>query len=59
MGDCGALTYVMEEEPPYSVAEVVDFYDLCGLDWGVSPDHIVFGENTAIARSLPPHSVRT
>lgn len=43
MGDCGAFTYVMEEEPPYSVSEVVDFYDVCGLDWGVSPDHIVFG----------------
>jgi hypothetical protein len=43
MGDCGAFTYAMEEEPPYSVAEVVDFYDHCGLDWGVSPDHIVFG----------------
>lgn len=43
MGDCGAFTYVMEDEPPYSVAEVVDFYQHCGLDWGVAPDHIVFG----------------
>ena len=26
MGDCGAFTYVKEEEPPYSAEEVVDFY---------------------------------
>ena len=43
MGDCGAFTYVMEDEPPYSVGEVVDFYEHCELDWGVAPDHIVFG----------------
>jgi hypothetical protein len=43
MGDCGAFTYVMEEEPPYTVGEVLDFYEHCGLDWGVAPDHIVFG----------------
>ncbi|TDT14590.1 hypothetical protein BDK89_0145 [Ilumatobacter fluminis] len=43
MGDCGAFTYFNEEEPPYSVAEVLDFYEYCGLDWGVAPDHIVFG----------------
>lgn len=43
MGDCGAFTYVGEEDPPYTVAEVADFYQHCGLDWGVAPDHIVFG----------------
>lgn len=43
MGDCGAFTYVNEEEPPYTVAEVLDFYEHSGLDWGVAPDHIVFG----------------
>lgn len=43
MGDCGAFTYASEPEPPYTVDEVIDFYDHAGLDWGVAPDHIVFG----------------
>jgi hypothetical protein len=43
MGDCGAFTYMMEEVPPYTVAEVLDFYEHSGLDWGVAPDHIIFG----------------
>lgn len=43
MGDCGAFTYFNEEAPPYTVSEVLDFYEHCGLDWGVAPDHIVFG----------------
>src|SRR3954454_20499956 len=32
MGDCGAFTYVREEEPLYSVDEVIDFYEGCGFD---------------------------
>ena len=43
MGDCGAFTYANEYEPPYTVSEVADFYVHSGLDWGVAPDHIVFG----------------
>lgn len=43
MGDCGAFTYASEYEPPYTVSEVADFYVHSGLDWGVAPDHIVFG----------------
>lgn len=43
MGDCGAFTYVREDEPPYSVNEVIDFYQRCGFDAGVSIDHVVFG----------------
>jgi hypothetical protein len=42
MGDCGAFTYAAEPEPPYTVDEVVMFYDACGFDCGVAPDHIVF-----------------
>jgi hypothetical protein len=42
MGDCGAFNYASEPEPPYSVDEVIDFYDGVGLDRGVSVDHIVF-----------------
>src|SRR5436190_6728353 len=29
MGDCGAFTYVREERPPYTVDEVIDFYEEC------------------------------
>lgn len=43
MGDCGAFTYANDDEPPYHVDEVIDFYEGCGLDLGVAPDHIVFG----------------
>lgn len=43
MGDCGAFTYANEHEPPYTVSEVADFYVHSDLDWGVAPDHIVFG----------------
>ena len=35
MGDCGAFAYVDEEEPPYSLDEVVGFYEGVGLDFGV------------------------
>ena len=43
MGDCGAFAYVREPEPPYTVDEVVDFYEKCGFDFGVSVDHIILG----------------
>ena len=43
MGDCGAFAYVKEKEPPYAVDEVVEFYEKCGFDLGVSVDHIVLG----------------
>jgi len=41
MGDCGAFTYVREEKPPYTAAEVADFYEECGFDYGVSVDHVI------------------
>lgn len=43
MGDCGSFTYVREEEPPYSVDEVIGFYEECGFDYGISVDHVVLG----------------
>ncbi|GAC86127.1 hypothetical protein GP2_055_00060 [Gordonia paraffinivorans NBRC 108238] len=43
MGDCGSFTYANEASPPYSVAEVLDFYEDCGFDAGVSVDHIILG----------------
>jgi len=41
MGDCGAFTYVREERPPYTAAEVADFYEECGFDYGLSVDHVI------------------
>lgn len=47
LGDCGAFNYVNEEEPPYTVDEVLDFYDDCSLDAGVSVDHVILGYDRA------------
>lgn len=41
IGDCGAFTYVREEVPPYSVEDLVEFYDQCQFDFGVSLDHVI------------------
>ncbi len=43
MGDCGAFTYVRESVPPYSVDEVIDFYEGAGFDAGLSLDHVILG----------------
>jgi hypothetical protein len=43
LGDCGAFTYVREDAPPYSVDEVIDFYENCGFDAGISLDHVILG----------------
>ncbi|MFD3536063.1 tRNA-guanine transglycosylase DpdA [Streptomyces sp. NPDC058664] len=43
IGDCGAFNYVEEEYPPYQISEVIDFYERCGFDAGISIDHIIFG----------------
>jgi len=48
MGDCGAFTYVREDRPPYAVEEVLDFYEECGLDLGISMDHLIFGYDAAM-----------
>lgn len=38
MGDCGAFSYATEDEPPYSPTDVIDFYEGCGFDYGISVD---------------------
>ena len=43
MGDCGAFTYVRESVPPYTPAEVIEFYLQCGFDFGLSVDHVILG----------------
>jgi hypothetical protein len=43
MGDCGAFSYVKEEEPPYTIPEMVEYYAECGFTHGVSIDHVILG----------------
>ena len=43
MGDCGAFTYVRDALPPYTPDEVIDFYDGCRFDLGISIDHVILG----------------
>lgn len=42
MGDCGAFSYVNDVHPPYTVDEVIDFYDGCAFDYGIAVDHVIF-----------------
>ncbi|WP_261887027.1 tRNA-guanine transglycosylase DpdA [Vibrio pomeroyi] len=42
MGDCGAFDYHAEKEPPFTIEELIEFYDRGGFDYGISLDHIVF-----------------
>ncbi len=39
-GDCGAFSYVNEDEPTISVAQAVALYELYGFNFGASVDHI-------------------
>jgi hypothetical protein len=41
-GDCGAFAYANEDTPPYTPAEIAEFYDDCGFTHGCSVDHIIF-----------------
>jgi hypothetical protein len=43
MGDCGAFSYVRDDEPPYNPDEVIDFYSECRFDLGISVDHVILG----------------
>ena len=41
MGDCGAFDYIEMEVPPYSIADVLDYYSRLDFDIGASVDHLV------------------
>ncbi|MGZ0710103.1 tRNA-guanine transglycosylase DpdA [Coraliomargarita sp. W4R53] len=41
MGDCGAFDYIMEDVPPYTTDDVLDYYTRLGFDYGVSVDHLI------------------
>ena len=43
IGDCGAFQYVRDPAPPYTIDQVIDFYEGCGVDAGISLDHVILG----------------
>ena len=53
MGDCGAFTYVRERTPPVTPRQVVDFYRACGVDLGISVDHVILGFRSERQKRLP------
>jgi hypothetical protein len=57
MGDCGAFSYIQEDEPPVTPDQVIDFYAECGFDLGISVDHVIFGFDPA-ADTDPQHPQR-
>lgn len=42
MGDCGAFSYRDAEIPPYTVAEILKYYETLGFTYGVALDHLIF-----------------
>lgn len=41
LGDCGAFSYIAEENPPYQTKEILEYYQNLGFDYGVSIDHLI------------------
>ncbi|MDJ0578627.1 tRNA-guanine transglycosylase DpdA [Crocosphaera sp.] len=44
IGDCGAFGYIKQEFPPYTTEEILDYYQQCGFNYGVSIDHLIVGK---------------
>lgn len=53
MGDCGAFSYVRQKAPPFTVDQVIDFYEACGFDLGVSVDHVILGYDAGLDETFP------
>ena len=53
MGDCGAFSYVKESKPPFSVNEVIEFYEGCGFDLGLSVDHVILTFDVELDGTFP------
>jgi hypothetical protein len=58
MGDCGSFSYIRDETPPYTPDQVIDFYEECGFDLGISVDHVILGYDPAADQAIshPRHS---
>ena len=52
MGDCGAFGYIQKANPPYSTAEILDYYTRLGFDAGVSIDHLIVAAIIAMSHAL-------
>jgi hypothetical protein len=53
MGDCGAFSYKDADLPPFSIAEVVDFYERCAFDYAISVDHVILDFDPDYDRNRP------
>jgi tRNA-guanine family transglycosylase len=42
MGDCGAFSYLNDKKPPYTVSEILNYYERLGFTYGVALDHLIF-----------------
>lgn len=49
MGDCGAFDYIMQDKPPYSTEDVINYYTNYGFNLGVSVDHLIVRNTYAAA----------
>ncbi|GAA3713370.1 hypothetical protein GCM10022224_093640 [Nonomuraea antimicrobica] len=49
LGDCGSFNYFDEELPPYTIEEVLEFYERCGFHAGISIDHVIFGYDPRVS----------
>lgn len=54
LGDCGAFNYHKEHVPPFSVDEVIEFYDLGGFTHGIAVDHMILAYDNRFDRGLMP-----
>lgn len=54
LGDCGAFNYHEEEVPPFSVDEVIEFYEQCGFTHGIAVDHMILAYDNRYDGALMP-----
>jgi hypothetical protein len=52
LGDCGAFSYVDEDEPPVTPDDAIDFYEGCQFDAGISVDHVILAYRAEVQPSL-------
>jgi len=54
MGDCGAFSYKDQDVPPFTVDDVIDFYERCGFDLGISVDHVILAFDVTLDLKAAP-----
>lgn len=42
MGDCGAFSYRNKRVPPYTINDILKYYETLGFTYGVALDHLIF-----------------